>query len=190
MADEAVGRCAIDPLTLAASYATAKTAIAACKSALETADDLSQIGGHLDAIFNSNSEVKKNKKAVERSHNEKVVESRLGERDGSPDDETSLAGATRAQVAHEEHEEALNSLRKALNARFGEDTWNNILERQRIAIAEKKKRAEAARERELERQERNRKILLECAKGAGVIFCAALIGFWLYYAATSGGAIK
>ena len=119
-----------------------------------------------------------------------MVENRLGEQDGSVDDPTTLAGAMREQVAHEEHEEALNSLRKALEARFGEGTWNAILERQRIAIAEKKKRAEAARERELERQERNRKILLECAKGAGVIFCAALIGFWLYYAATSGGAIK
>jgi hypothetical protein len=93
-------------------------------------------------------------------------------------------------VAHEEHEEALNSLRKALNARFGEDTWDNIIQRQKIAIAQQKKREAEARERELERQERNRKILLECAKGAGVLFCAALIGFWLYYAATSGGAIK
>ena len=177
-------------MTLAASYSAAKVAISACKSALETADDLSAIGGHLDAIFNSNSEVNKNKKAIERSHNEKVVESRLGKQDGSVDDETTLAGATRAQVAHEEHEEALNSLRKALNARFGEDTWDNIIERQKIAIAEKKKRAEAAREAELERQERNRKILLDCGKGAGVLLCAALIGYWLYFAATSGGAIK
>ena len=150
---------------------------------------MSQIGGHLDAIFGANSEVKKNKKAVERSHNERVVESRLGEQDGSVDDETSLAGATRAQVAHEEHEEALNSLRKALNDRFGEDTWNNILERQRIAIAEKKKRAEAAREAERERKERNKRIALECAKGAGVIFSACLIGYWLYYAATRGGSV-
>lgn len=166
-------------------------AISACKSALETAPDLSAIGGHLDAIFGATSEVKKNKKAVEeRSHNEKVVESRLGKQDGSVDDETTFAGATRAQVAHEEHEEALNSLRKALNARFGEDTWDNILERQKIAIAQKKKREAEARERELERQERNRKILLECAKGAGVLFCASLIALWLYYAATSGGAIK
>ena len=177
-------------MTLAASYSAAKVAISACKSALETADDLSASGGHLDAIFNSNSEVNKNKKAIERSHNEKVVESRLGKQDGSVDDETTLAGATRAQVAHEEHEEALNSLRKALNARFGEDTWDNIIERQKIAIAEKKKRAEAAREAELERQERNRKILLECGKGAGVLLCAALIGYWLYFAATSGGALK
>ena len=166
-------------------------AISACKSALEPADDLSAIGGHLDAIFGANSEVKRNKTAVEeRSHNEKVIESRMSAEDGSPDDSTTLAGATRAQVAHEEHEEALNSLRKALNARFGEDTWNNILERQKIAIAEKKKREAAAREAELERQERNRKILLECAKGAGVLFCASLIALWLYYAATSGGAIK
>ena len=144
----------------------------------------------MDAIFGANSEVKKNKKAVERSHNEKVVESRLGEQDGSVDDSTTLAGATRAQVRHEEHEEALNSLRKALEARFGEGTWENILERQRIAIAEKKKREAAAREAELERQERNKRILTEIAKGVGVLFCAALIGFWLYYAATSGGAIK
>jgi len=180
----------MDPITLAASYSAAKVAISACKNALETADDLSAIGGHLDAIFGANSDVNKNKKAVEKSHNEKVIESRMGAKDGSVDDSTTLAGATRAQVAHEEHEEALNSLRKALNARFGDDTWNNILERQKIAIAEKKKREAAAREAELERQERNRKILLECAKGAGVIFCAALIALWLYYAATSGGAIK
>tara|TARA_R100001086_G_scaffold176999_2_gene97747 strand:+ start:94 stop:636 length:543 start_codon:yes stop_codon:yes gene_type:complete len=180
----------MDPVTLAASYSAAKVAISACKSALETADDLSQIGGHLDAIFGANSEVKKNKKAVERSHNEKVVESRLGEQDGSVDDPTTLAGAMREQVAHEEHEEALNSLRKALNARFGEDTWDNIIERQKIAIAAKKKREAAAREAELERQERNKRILAEVAKGAGVLFCATLIGFWLYYAATSGGAIK
>tara|TARA_R100000655_G_scaffold9447_1_gene23567 strand:+ start:363 stop:908 length:546 start_codon:yes stop_codon:yes gene_type:complete len=181
----------MDPVTLAASYSAAKLAISACKSAIETADDLSQIGGHLDAIFNSNSEVKKNKKAVEeRSHNEKVVESRLGKQDGSVDDETTLAGATRAQVQHEEHEEALNSLRKALNARFGEDTWDNIIERQKIAIAAKKKREAAAREAELERQERNKRILTEIGKGVGVLFCAALIGYWLWYAATQSGAIK
>ena len=180
----------MDPVTLAASYSAAKVAISACKSALETADDLSAIGGHLDAIFNSNSEVTKNKKAIEKSHNEKVVESRLGKQDGSVDDETSLAGATRAQVQHEEHEEALNSLRKALNDRFREHTWKNILDRQKQAIAEKKKREAAAREAELERQERNKRILTEVAKGVGVLFCATLIGFWLYYAATSGGAIK
>ena len=181
----------MDPVTLAASYSAAKVAISACKSAIETADDLSAIGGHLDAIFGANSEVKRNKKAVEeRSHNEKVIESRMGAQDGSVDDETTLAGATRSQVAHEEHEEALNSLRKSLEARFGEGTWNAILERQKIAIAEKKKREAAAREAELERQERNKRILTEVAKGVGVLFCATLIGFWLYYAATSGGAIK
>ena len=179
----------MDPVTLAASYSAAKVAISACKSALETADDLSAIGGHLDAIFNSNSEVTKNKKAIEKSHNEKVVESRLGNQDGSVDDETSLAGATRAQVQHEEHEEALNSLRKALNDRFGEHTWKNILDRQKQAIAEKKKRAAAAREAELERQERNKRIALECAKGAGVILCATLIGYWLWFAATQGGSV-
>ena len=78
----------MDPVTLAASYSAAKVAISACKSALETADDLSAIGGHLDAIFNSNSEVTKNKKAIERSHNEKVIESRMSAEDGSVDDET------------------------------------------------------------------------------------------------------
>jgi len=181
----------MDPVTLAASYSAAKVAISACKSALETADDLSAIGGHLDAIFNSNSEVKRNKKAVEeRSHNEKVIESRMSAEDGSVDDETTLAGSTRAQVAHEEHEEALNSLRKSLEARFGEGTWKAILERQKVAIAAKKKREADAREAELERQERNKRILTEIAKGVGVLFCAALIAFWLYYAATSGGAIK
>jgi len=156
---------------------------------LETAEDLKSIGPHLDAIFNTNSEVNKNKKAVERSHNEKVVESRMGAEDGSADDPTSLAGATRAYVAQEEHEEALNSLRKALNARFGEDTWTNILAAQKQAIEEKKKRAAAAREAELERQERNKRIALECAKGAGVILCATLIGYWLWFAATQGGSV-
>ena len=179
----------MDPVTLAASYSAAKVAISACKSALETADDLSSIGGHLDAIFGANSEVNKNKKAIEKSHNEKVIESRMGAQDGSVDDETTLAGATRSQVAHEEHEEALNSLRKSLEARFGEGTWKAILERQKAAIAAKKKREADAREAELERQERHRKILLECAKGAGIIFCACLIGYWLYFAATKGGSV-
>lgn len=180
----------MDPLTLAASYATAKTAIAACKSALETADDIGAVAGHLDAIFNSNKEVQKNKKAVDRSHNEKVVENRLGDGDGSPDDPTSLAGAARAYVAHAEHEEAIKSLAKALNARFGPDTWDNIIKQQKQAIADAEKREKEAKLAAEERAERRQKYLIEFGKGLAVLAIAGGIGSFLYWAATSGPAVK
>jgi predicted ArsR family transcriptional regulator len=127
---------------------------------------------------------------VDRSHNEKVVENRLGDEDGSPNDPTSLAGAARAYVAHAEHEEAIKSLAKALNARFGPDTWDNIIKQQKQAIADAEKREKEAKLAAEERAERRQKYLIEFGKGLAVLAIAGGIGSFLYWAATSGPAVK
>ena len=168
----------VDPVTLTAGLVAAKGAISACKAALETADDLNGIGKHLDAIFKADGEVKKQQKqADKKSHNEKAVVQRIGE--SSVDVEgAELATIAQQRVAELEHAEALKSLGKSLDARFGRGTWEGILTDQKQAAAKLKVKRREQAERRKQKKIEEREFFMKVARETGklVILCAALGG--------------
>jgi len=176
----------MDPILLA-SFAAAKGAISACKAAIETANDIGEISGHIDKIFSSAKDVKHQSQASERSHNEDVVAKRIGESD---EDEASLSAVAQRYVHEQEHQEALRSLAKSLDKRFGEGTWSNIIAEQKKAVKAQAERRKAAKQAQEERVEFWKKVGTECLKGGFVILIAGGIGSFLYWAATSGPAVR
>lgn len=176
----------MDPVTLTAGFVAAKTAIAACRSALETADDIGALGKHLDAIFKTTGEAERQKKkAEELSHNQKAVAQRLS--GATPEAAgVSLSETAQQKVAELEAKEAMKSLERALNARFGKDTWNDILltyeKKKAEAIRKKRAAAEAERLRREANEQFWNRVLVE--GGKLVVLCAALgsIAFFLMWA--------
>ena len=177
----------VDPVTITAGLVAAKGAISACKAALETAEDLNGIGKHLDAIFKADSDVQKQQKQADAklSHNQKAVAQRIGE--SSVDEEgAELATIAQQRVAELEHKEALKSLGKALDARFGRGTWEQIVQDQKQAAAKLRKKRreqrEEAEQKKLEEKEWWHKVLRETGKLVVLCACLGGIAYFLMWA--------
>ena len=94
----------MDPITLAAvtgGFAAVKSAISGVRSALESADDVSSIAGHIDTLFRTHGAAKKRikeaeKKGLPKNKWAKFIKLTLKSDDN---DETSLANVAAAKLA-------------------------------------------------------------------------------------------
>lgn len=175
----------MDPITLAAvtgGFAAVKSAISGVRSALESADDVSAIAGHIDTLFRTHGAAKKRIKEAQQKKKltawQKLIKFRLGE----SDDETSLANITAAKLAQKQQEEDIRKLSIQINKRFGPDTWDEILEEQKEAVikrkARKKKEAEERAEAKLQAKSFWHVLFIETVKIVGIIgFVAGMIAF-------------
>lgn len=170
----------VDPITVGTGL---MVAVSAARKALETADDLSSIGGLLDSVFKAEAKEKEKQKAADKklSHNQKAVEQRIGA-DSADAAGVELAQVASARVAELEHAEALTKLGRQLDARFGYGTWTSIQEefKQKAAVAKKQARAAKERQRLLKEEKHAliKRIALEFLKGGVVI--ALITGFVLW----------
>ena len=182
----------MDPITITASLVAAKGAISACRSALESADDLNSIGQHLDKIFHTTGSANKQRRKYEQtlSHNQAVVAKRIGDSDAD-EQGAELSRIAQKKIAELEHQEALKMLARDIDGRFGEGVWQSILDDQKAAAArhrQRRKEARAAAEKKREEQSAFwHKCLIESAKAVLIIlFVGAMAGF-LWWAANQGG---
>lgn len=176
----------VDPITVGA-FMAAGSAIKACKKALETADDIGAIGKHLDAIFKTSGEAEKQQTAAEKklSHNQKAVTQRIGE-DSADEAGAELSEIASRRVAELEHQEALKSLGKQLDQRFGRGTWDGIIEEQKKQAAIIKKKKQQAKEKKERAAEESKefwhKVLIETGKVAILIVALGVLTGWLWWA--------
>tara|TARA_Y100000593_G_scaffold86955_1_gene166616 strand:+ start:1356 stop:1922 length:567 start_codon:yes stop_codon:yes gene_type:complete len=168
----------MDPLTLAAvtgGFAAVKSAISGVRSALESADDVSAIAGHIDTLFKTQGAAKKRiesaakNKELKNNKWAKFVKFKLKD-DG--DDETSLANVAAAKLAEIQAAEDIRRLSFEINKRFGPNTWQEILDLQQKRIEDRKRQALEIRKKKEELRERRalgqkalwQKILIEFGK--------------------------
>ena len=104
----------MDPITLAAitgGFAAVKSAVSGVRSALESADDVGAIAGHLDRLFATHSAAKKRVRDARKNKNlknnkwAKLLKLRIG---GDDADETSLANVAAAKLAEKQKGNKLN----------------------------------------------------------------------------------
>ena len=185
----------MDPITLAAitgGFAAVKSAVSGVRTALESADDVNAIAGHLDKLFTTHSAAKRRVKDARKNKNlknnkwAKFLKLRIG---GDDSDETSLANVAAAKLAEKQHDEEIKKLSIEINRRFGAGTWDEILEEQKKLIEEKKERLKKAREKKKEEELQRalgqkalwEKILIESVKIVGVgLFVIGMIVFVIY----------
>lgn len=178
----------MDPLTLAAitgGFAAVKSAVQGVRTALNTADDVGAIAGQIERLFKTHGEAKKRIVSASKNKNlpnnkwAKFVRFKLKD-DG--DDETSLANVAAAKLAEKQQEEDIRRLAIEINKRFGADTWDEILDAQKVAIAEQKKRKEEEAQEKayavLQQKSLIQRIFIEFGKWIAVgLFVAGMVAF-------------
>ena len=177
----------MDPITIAA-------AITATKTLVKSAKGVQEIAHGLDGLFQAKEQHEQNKKHDPGSSIGKKNKSILQKRARDDGSETSMSSAAAAVIEKKQLDQQLNDLKDEINRKWptkvGEKTtWDLILEERKKRIADKKERERKEKIEAEERAEKRKELLLELAKGLAVVAIAGSIGWFLWWAATSGPAV-
>lgn len=149
----------------------------------------------VDGILHAKDQHEKNKthKAGSSisSKNKSILQKRAKD-DGGDD---SISSAAAAVIEKKQLDQQIADLKDEINRKWPsgpneKSTWDQILEEREKRIADKKERARQEKIDAEERAERRKAILMEIAKGLSVVAIAGGIGTFLYWAATSGPAVR
>lgn len=178
----------MDPLTIAA-------AISATKTLVKSARGVQEIAHGIDSLFHAQEAHEENKNKSPGSSigakNKQILQKRASD-DGS---ETSMSAAAAAIIEEKQLKQQLDDLRDEINRKWpvpvGEkSTWDLILAEREKRVAEKKEREKQEKILAEERREKRQKILIEISKGIAVLLIAGGIAWFLWWAYTSGPAVR
>ncbi len=139
----------------------------AIKSALKTAEDVSEIGGLIENMFKGKEQLKEQDHPIATKWS-KFIKGKTGR-------DNFMQLAIQETVNEKLAQEEMRKVRWMLNRRFGNDTWDHIL-RERD---KKKKAYEKARTRQKEKSEHFWKKSLEIVGGTLTVV-AAIVGMIFY----------
>ena len=178
----------MDPLTIAA-------AIAATKTLVKSARGVQEIVHGLDGVFSAQDEHEKNKNHKPGSSigqkNKSILQKRAKD-DGGDD---SISAAAAAVIEQKQLDQQISDLKDEINRKWpskpGEkSTWDQILAEREKRIVERKEREKREKIAAEERAEHRKAILIEVAKGCAVLIIAGSIAWFLWWAYTSGPAVR
>ena len=147
-----------------AGIALVKSAVDGIKSAIGTANDIGDIAGYIDNLFEG-------EKQVQQTRNKKAGSVGLGDQFGV---DTVAREVIDARIAAEK----LQEVATMVDMRFGPGTWKGIVAERAKRIQAAKEAAAAARRAEILRQEE----IMENIKVGIVIAMVIAIGFGLFIA--------
>ena len=130
-----------------AGIALAKSAVSGIKSMIDTANDVGDIAHHIDNLFKSRDQVKRD---IHKNQNKKPkskMRSMFTKTTGEDEDDDLSVGAVATMVLEQKKmdREILN-LGIRIDNKFGEGTWTEILETRKKMIEEHNKQVQAQKE--------------------------------------------
>jgi hypothetical protein len=174
----------MDPVTIG-------LAIAGAKKLVETAGDLKEIVSGIDNLL-SVQEAKPQKKKKPKTRMQQILRMRSGDEDY--DDETSISSVANDVLEARQQEAAIASLKKEIDRKWGQGTWDSIVderEKRVAAKAEKQKKAKAAAAAKASEDkafwDSVYNWMLEGFKLVGVLAAAAVVGAILWANRCTGG---
>ena len=134
----------MDPVTIAAGFAIAKKSIELCKSALDTADDVSGIAGHLDNLFHHRDKALQH---VEDAKNkpQSAMQSAIANKTGGDSSDTSISAVVSEVLEQKKIDRAILNLSIQINNKFGDGTWEEIMKVRAERVKAKKEQQEKAK---------------------------------------------
>ena len=134
----------MDPVTIAAGFAIAKKSIELCKSALDTADDVSGIAGHLDNLFHHRDKALQH---VEDAKNkpQSTMQSAIANKTGGDSSDTSISAVVSEVLEQKKVDRAILNLSIQINNKFGDGTWEEIMKVRAERVKAKKEQQEKAK---------------------------------------------
>ena len=127
----------MDPVTIAAGFALAKKSIEICKSALETADDVQGIAGHLDNLFHHKDKAEQHVKDA-KTKPQSAMQKAIANKTGGDDSDTSISAIVSEGLEQKKIDRAILNLSIHINNKFGEGTLEQILKVRAVRVKAKK----------------------------------------------------
>ena len=134
----------MDPVTIAAGFALAKKSIEICKSALETADDVQCIAGHLDNMFHHKDKAEQPAKDA-KNKPQSAMQKAIANKTGGDDSDTSISAVVSEVLEQKKIDRAILNLSIQINNKFGDGTWEEILKLREERVKEKTAQQEKAK---------------------------------------------
>ena len=151
-----------------AGIALFKSAVSGIKSAIGTANDIGEIAGYIDKLFEGEKQVQQ-----ERGKKSGMT---LGDQFGVKSVATEMINAKIAQ-------EQMQEIASMVDMRFGPGTWRGIVDERAKRIQEAKEAEAAKRKAERLRQQE----MIENAKIGIAIFCLVVVVIGLFIAVMAVG---
>jgi len=151
-----------------AGIALFKSAVSGIKSAIGTANDIGEIAGYIDKLFEGEKQVQQ-----ERGKKSGMT---LGDQFGVKSVATEMINAKIAQ-------EQMQEIASMVDMRFGPGTWRGIVDERAKRIQEAKEAEAARRKAERLRQQE----MIENAKIGIAIFCLVVVVIGLFIAVMAVG---
>ena len=177
----------MDPITIGAAIATAKAAVSTAKSVQELSHSLQDLW-HNEHQYSQAKKKPVTKKPKTRM--EQVLRIRTGETEV---DETSISAVANDVLVERQNEIALKNLATEVDKKWGDGTWQTIVDEREKRIKAKeenaKKKKEAARLKAEHDRHLLKRILEEGGKAVAIVLVIAGVVYFLYWAAQKGGSL-
>ena len=134
----------MDPVTIAAGFALAKKSIEVCKSALETAEDVQGIAGHLDNLFHHKDKAEQHVRDA-KNKPQSAMQKAIANKTGGDDSDTSISAVVSEVLEQKKIDRAILNLSIQINNKFGDGTWEEIIKLREERVKEKKAQQEKAK---------------------------------------------
>ena len=131
-----------------AGIALAKSAVSGIKSMIDTANDVNDIAHHIDNLFKSRDQVKRD---INKNQNAKKPKSKMRsmfnrKMKEDEDDDLSVGAVASMVLEQKKMDREIMNLGIRIDNKFGEGTWTEILETRKKMIEEHNKQAKIQRE--------------------------------------------
>jgi hypothetical protein len=131
-----------------AGIALAKSAVTGIKSMIDTANDVGDIAHHIDNLFKSRDQVKRD---IHKNQNAKKPKSKMRSMfnrnmQEDEDDDLSVGAVATMVLEQKKIDRVIMNLGIRIDNKFGEGTWTEILETRKKMIEEHNKQAKIQRE--------------------------------------------
>jgi hypothetical protein len=161
-------------------------AVAAVKSvseAIHAAKTVSDIAGKLDDALNLTEKAKKNAPAKPIGKTQKNIQQKLDKYDNTDGESTNLGAIVKEYSDSKALQNELYLLGCSLNRKFGEGTWDKILDIRAKRLAKQKELEQDRKNKLKELQEERKRFWLEILKVLGLLITLTAFTMWLlqYY---------
>jgi hypothetical protein len=167
----------MDPVTIG-------LAIAGAKKLIETAGDLKEIVVGIDNLLSAQ-EAKPPKKKKPKTRMQQILRMRSGDEDY--DDETSISSVANDVLEARQQEVAIASLKKEIDRKWGQGTWDSIVDEREKRVAAKAEKQKKAKAVAAAKADENKEFwdtilywVVEASKLGAVLVVAGGIIYWVW----------
>ena len=146
---------------------------------INSAGSIADIAGKLDDALNLTEKAKKNAPAKPIGKTQKNIQQKLDKYDNTDGESTNLGAIVQEYSDSKALQNELYLLGASLNRKFGEGTWDKILDIRAKRLAKQKQLEQDHRDRLIELQEERKRFYFEILKVIGLLFAFTAFSYWL-----------